>query len=201
MSMPEPPDVGFFTRWALENPWPAGGVLLAIGGILVWTALREGLKDRLRIGGAFVVVAVAILMLDVLVKTSGEKAAAQTRALVEKAVAADVQGVMDHFAAGAVMSLASPSNRGEGIDSIRRQAENLQGRWRIESNRITMLHAHTISRDTARVDLSCVTDLGFGPTPSQWVLEFRREPGGEMLIDHITCISILGRSATPEDLR
>ena len=99
------------------------------------------------------------------------------------------------------MSYGSPRNPGESIDRIRRNAEKLQNQWQVQSNRITQLDAYTRSRDTARVDLSCLTDLGYGPMPSQWVLEFRREPDGEMLIDHITCISILGQSATPEDLR
>ena len=50
--MPEPPATDFFTRFVLENPWPAGLVLLAIAVVLGWLGLREGLKNRVRVAVA-----------------------------------------------------------------------------------------------------------------------------------------------------
>lgn len=199
--MPDAPDTGLFTHYVLENPWPAGIVLLAIAAVLAWTALRDGRRGRLKIAAGIALLALAIVATSMLVTTSGERAEALTVSLVDAAVAADVPAVMAHFAPQAVMSFASPRNPGFEIDYIARQAEGLQRQWRVESNHISMLDAYTISADEARVDLGCVTDIGRGTVPSTWVLRFRRQPDGSFKIDHITLISIMGQRASPDQLR
>ena len=38
---PDPPPVGLFTKWVLENPYPLGAILLAMAIVMAWTALRS----------------------------------------------------------------------------------------------------------------------------------------------------------------
>ena len=192
--MPDPPSVGLMTRFLLENPYPVGLVLLAVAGGLLWTGLREGRRDRMVVGLIGLVLAASVLAVGAIVVTSGERARRVTIELVEAAVAADVVDVMSHFAAEATFAFASPTNPGFPLDYIRQQASRLEAQYRIESNRITQLKVYSTSGDSAIVHLACSTtaDRGFGPTPTQWVLQMQRDDQGDFKIVHITWISLAG---------
>ena len=192
--MPDPPSVGLVTRFLLENPYPVGLVVLAVAGGLLWTGLREGRRDRLIVGLIGIVVAAAVLTIGGVVVTSGERARKVTIELVESAVAADIVDVMSHFADEAAFAFASPTNPGLPLDYIRRQAVRLEAQYRIESNRITKLKAYSTSSDSAIVHLGCSTIAaqGYGPTPTQWVLQMQRDDQGDFKIVHITWISLAG---------
>ena len=192
--MPDPPSVGLVTRFLLENPYPVGLVVLAVAGGLLWTGLREGRRERLLVGLIGIAVAAAVLTIGAVVVTSGERARKVTIELVEAAVAANVVDVMSHFGDEATFAFASPTNPGFPLDYIRQQAVRLESQFSIESNRITQLKAYSVSKDSAIVHLGCSTTAaqGYGPTPTQWILQIERDDQGDYKIVHITWISLAG---------
>ena len=192
--MPDPPSVGLVTRYLLENPYPVGLVVLAVAGGLLWTGLREGRRERLVVGLIGLAVAAAVLTIGAVVVTSGERARKVAIAMVEAAAASDVVEVMSHFADEATFAFASPTNPGFPLDYIRQQALRLEAQYHIESNSITQLKAYSTSSDSAIVHLGCSTTVtqGFGPTPTQWVLQMQRDDQGEFKIVHITWVSLAG---------
>ena len=192
--MPDPPSVGLVTRFLLENPYPVGLVLLAVAVGLLWTGLREGRRERMVVGLIGIVLAAAVLTIGAMVVTSGERARRVTIELVEAAVAADVIDVMSHFADEATFAFASPTNPGFPLDYIRQQAVRLEAQYHIESNSITQLKAYSTSSDSAIVHLGCSTiaEQGYGPTPTEWVLQMQRDDQGEFKIVHITWVSLAG---------
>ena len=192
--MPDPPSVGLVTRFLLENPYPVGLVVLAVAGGLLWTGLREGRRERLLVGLIGIAVAAAVLTIGAVVVTSGERARRVTIELVEAAVAANVVDVMSHFGDEATFAFASPTNPGFPLDYIRQQAVRLESQFSIESNRITQLKAYSVSKDSAIVHLGCSTTVaqGYGPTPTQWVLQLQRNDQGDYKIVHVTWVSLAG---------
>ncbi len=192
--MPDPPSVGLVTRFLLENPYPVGLVVLAVAGGLLWTGLREGRRERMLVGLIGIVLAAAVLTIGAVVVTSGERARRVTIALVEAAVTANVVDVMSHFADEATFAFASPTNPGFPLDYIRQQASRLEAQYHIESNRITQLKAYSVSKDSAIVHLGCSTTVeqGYGPTPTQWVLQIERNDQGDYKIVHVTWVSLAG---------
>lgn len=192
--MPDPPSVGLVTRFLLENPYPVGLVVLAVAGGLLWTGLREGRRERLLVGLIGITVAAAVLTIGAVVVTSGERARKVTIELVEAAVAANVVDVMSHFGDEATFAFASPTNPGFPLDYIRQQALRLESQVSIESNRITQLKAYSVSKDSAIVHLGCSTTAaqGYGPTPTQWVLQIERDDQGDYKIVHVTWVSLAG---------
>ena len=192
--MPDPPSVGLVTRFLLENPYPVGLVVLAVAGGLLWTGLREGRRERLLVGLIGITVAAAVLTIGAVVVTSGEFARKVTIELVEAAVEANVVDVMSHFGDEATFAFASPTNPGFPLDYIRQQALRLESQFSIESNRITQLNAYSESKDSAIVHLGCSTTVaqGYGPTPTQWVLQLQRNDQGDFKIVHITWVSLAG---------
>jgi ketosteroid isomerase-like protein len=196
MYMPQPPQVGLLTRYVLENPYPLGLLLLALAVGFAWTGLRSGHRQRLPIAGILAAVGVAVLLTGALVVTSGERARRVTLALVDAAVAADVSGAAAMFADDATLSLGSPANPAFPRDDIERRIENLDGKYRIEFNQVTMLQSYTEARDRATVHLGCRTTLrrGFGPTPTRWVLRIERQADGTWKVARVTWISIAGHS-------
>jgi hypothetical protein len=194
--MPEPPRVGLFTRYVLENPYPVGLLLVALAAGLAWTALRSGRPQRLRTAGMLAVVGAGALLVGALVVTAGERARRVTLAVIEAAVAADVTGAAALFAADARLSFGSPANPGLPRGDIEGRIDQLDGKYRIQANRVTMLRAYTETSDRATVHLACSTTLerGFGPAPTQWVLRVQRQDDGAWKIAHVTWISYAGRS-------
>lgn len=192
--MPDPPSVGLVTRFLLENPYPVGLVVLAVAGGLLWTGLREGRRERLLVGLIGITVAAAVLTIGAVVVTSGERARKVTIELVEAAVAANVVDVMSYFTDEATFAFASPTNPGFPLDYIRQQALRLESQFSIESNRITQLKAYSVSKDSAIVHLGCSTTVaqGYGPTPTQWILQIERNDQGDYKIVHVTWVSLAG---------
>jgi len=105
--MPDPPNVGLFTRFILENPYPIAVVAIAVGAGLLLSGLREGMRNRQRIGILGISVAIAVLIIAWSVTTSGEHAKALTRSLVQATVQADALKVMSHFTSDAKDMVAS----------------------------------------------------------------------------------------------
>lgn len=191
--MPDPPHVGLFTRFVLENPYPIAVVAIAVGAGLLLSGLREGLRNRQRTGFLGIAVAIAVLIIAWSVTTSGEHAKALTRSLVEATVQADAVKVMSHFTSDATMSFALPTNPGYPIDYVEDQATRLEDQYRIESNKIGLLKGFTQSPDSATVHLSCTTTIagGYGATPTRWVLLIERQDDNSWKIVHFTWVSIL----------
>jgi hypothetical protein len=196
--MPDPPRVDLFTRFVLENPYPLAAVLAVLALGLAWMGLREQRVRHLQIAGGVAVLAAIVLLTGLIVTTSAEHGKAVTRQLVHHAVNAEAAQAMSLFSHDAALSVGSPRNPGVGIDVIRRQIERLDGHYRIRSNRITSMKAYSESRDAARVDMTCWTEVegGGGPTPSQWILRIERQPDGEWLITRITAVSIARQTPT-----
>jgi hypothetical protein len=186
--------MGFFTRYVLENPYPLGILLVALAAGLAWTALRSQRPRRLRGAGVRAVLGAAGLLTGALVVTAGERARRVTLAVVEAAVAADVTGAAAHFADDARLSFGSPANPGLPRREIEARIDQLDGKYRIQANQVTMLRAYTEGPDRATVHLACYTTLqrGFGPAPTQWVLRVQRQDDGTWKIAHVTWISYAG---------
>ena len=194
--MPEPPRVGLFTRYVLENPYPLGVLLVALAAGFAWTALRSDRPQRLRTAGILGVVGAAVLLTGTLVATAGERARRVTLAVVEAAVAADVSGAAAQFAEDARLSFGGPTNPSLPRRDLEARIDQLDGKYRIGSNQVTMLRAYTETSDRATVHLACRTALerDFGPVPTQWVLRVERQADGTWKIAHVTWISLGGRA-------
>jgi ketosteroid isomerase-like protein len=194
--MPEPPPVGLITRYVFENPYPAGLLLLALAAGFAWTALRSERPERLRVAGALAAIGAAILLIGALVVTAGERARRVTLAVVDAAVAGDVVAAGSYFADDARLAFGSPTNPGVPRRDIQSRIDQLDGKYRIQSNQVTMLRAYTESSDRATVHLACRTTLerGFGPTPTSWVLVVQRQDDGTWKISHVTWVALAGRS-------
>jgi len=164
--MPDPPPVGLWTRFVLENPYPLGGGLLVIGVVLAWVGLREGQGQRIRIAALPLLLGAAVLLLGWQVRTSGERARAVTRELVDAVVDGDLVAADSVFAADALFHFGSPRNVAHDLAFIREQLSRFARRYSIEDNTITMLRGYTETADRASVHLACWNDAGgYGPTP------------------------------------
>lgn len=197
--MPDPPHVGLFTRFVLENPYPLGFLLLALAVGLAWTGLRTERWQRLRVGGVLAGLGAAALLIGWVVVTSGEQARRVTLALVDAAVDADVPAARAMFAEDATLSFAAVANPGYPADEIHVRVERLGDKYLIESNDITLLRAFSESSDRATVHLACRTTLqvGFGPAMTRWVLRIERQDDGAWKVTRVTWVSIAGRPPRP----
>lgn len=195
---PPPPDVGFFTRYVLENPYPLVIALALIAAVLVWIGLRDGRTKLLKVAAAIGVAAAAVLFTGLSVTTSGEHGERVTRKFVAAVVENDLQSAMGLLSPDASLAISSPQNPGRNIDFIRDRFIDLGRRYPIESNRITSLRGYSERPDRAVVHLACRTAAGgFGPTPSRWILHVQRDDDGQWHIRQITAISI--GAQTPSD--
>jgi ketosteroid isomerase-like protein len=194
--MPQPPPVGLFTRYVLENPYPLGLLMLALAVGFAWSALRSQRPQGFRVAGVLAAIGAAVLVIGALVVTAGERARRVTLAVVDAAVAGDVARAGSYFADDARLSFGSPNNPSLPRRDIQSRLDQLDGKWRIRSNQITRLRAYTESSDRAVVHLACRTTLerDFGPMPTSWVLRVERQDDGTWKITHVTWISLAGRS-------
>ena len=185
-----------FTRYVLENPYPAGVVMLAVGAGLAWTGL--GAEDRRRLIVAVVVAALgaAILGVGAVIVTPGEHARRVVLEAVDAAVQADIAAATATLADDAILTMGLPSNPGYPRDSIAQRLQGLAGRYRIASNRITSLESSTESKHRGVVDLVCRTqlELGFGPVPTRWVVQVDRQPDGAWKISRVTWVTLASRT-------
>ncbi len=191
-----PVHVDLITRYVLENPFPLGLLLLALGAALARTGLRTGRRPRLVTAAVAAAVGAAVLLAGTTIETAGEHARRVVLEAVDAAVAADVAGITALLADDAVLSLASPNNPGYPRDAIDRRLAGLAGKYRIGSNRITSLEAATVSRQRGEVNLACRTELelGFGPVPTSWVIQVDRRPDGSWKITRVTWLTLATRT-------
>jgi hypothetical protein len=195
---PPAPDVGLFTRFVLENPWPLAVVLLAIAAAVAWIGLRDGRRRPLSISAVFAFLAAAVLATGLLVTTPAEHGTRVTRELVEAAVAGDVQGAMALFADDAAMTISSPRNPGFSVAALESRLSRLHTQYGIRSNRIRTLRGYTEDRETAIVHLACSTDLdGASAVPTQWVLRIELQEDDSWLITRMTFVSLFGNPPQP----
>ena len=194
--MPDPPAASLLTRYLLENPYPLGGLLVAIGLVIAWLGLRDGRLDRVRLGLVPVAIGALVIGAGVAVVTAGERARIVVRDLVEAVVTNDLVGAVNQFSGDATLHLGSTRNPGLDLDGIRDRLSAFAMRYAVEENRITRLRAYTRGRDGATVHLACRTDAGgpYGATPSQWVLDVRRQTDGTWKVRRMTLVTVAGRA-------
>ncbi len=197
--MPDPPPVGLFTRYVLENPYPAGLLMLALAVGLAWTALRTDGRRNLAGAGVLAALGALVLLVGAVVVTPGEAARRVVLAVVKAAEAAEIAEASAHFSDEATLAFGSPNNPGYPREAIERNLDRLGDRYRITSNQITSLKAFSESPRQATVHLGLRTTLevGFGPTPTWWVLRVEQEPDGTWRITRATWVSIAGSTPSP----
>jgi hypothetical protein len=184
--------------WLFENPWPLAIALAVIGAVVAWRGLTTGVRQLLFGGlGGILLAAIAVLV-GRSVETPGERAAEVARALVAHAEAAETDKALALFTTDAVLNYGKRENPGVSIDDIRSALRSLEGRYRIDSNRIRRLEIRTLDDETGEVELSCTTSLARLETgvPTDWILRVRKR-GERWLIDRITFETLYGKSPTP----
>ena len=194
--MPDPPPVGLFTQYVLENPYPLGLLALVVAAVLAWTALRVGRPERVVAAGILAVIGAGILLVGTFVVTSGEHARRVVLEVVDAAVAGDVVTAGALFTDDATLALGSPTNPGYPRDRIERGLDQLAGRYRIADNQVTILDGFTESSRQATVHLGCRTtpEGGFGPVPTLWVLRVELQPDGTWKISRVAWVGFAGRT-------
>jgi hypothetical protein len=190
--MPQPPDVGLFTRYVLENPYALGIGLLVVALIVGWLGLRDGRRDRMVAALVSLLLAAGVLIAGLTIVTSGEHGRRVTRSLVEAVTAKDLVAADNLIADDAQLQLGATTNISHDRDVIIDGLSRFADRYTIQDNRITMLDGYSESRQAATVHLACWTEAtGYGfYTPSQWVLRIERQDDGVWKVARITCISI-----------
>lgn len=184
--------------WLFENPWPIATVLAVVGVGLAWRGVTAPSRPVLVSGAVAVVLAVAAVLVGRAVTTPGERAAEVVRALVAHAEQAETDRAIALFAPEAVLNYGRRENPGVAIDDIRSALRSLEGRYRIESNRVRRLEVRTLDGSTGEVELSCSTELRDqgAAIPTDWVIRVRRN-GERWLIDRITFEALFGKAPTP----
>jgi hypothetical protein len=193
--MQSEPSSSLFTHYVLENPWPLGGVLLAIALILGWLGAREGLGNRVRIALLIGIIGAAVMVSGTLITTAGEHGEAVTRSLVHAAVGEDLVGGLALFSDDATLHVGSSQSPGYGHAEIQARFAELAQRYDIETNRISELNGQTISADESQVRLGCSTTVTSFPYPnsSHWLVRVKRMPDGSWKITKLTCLDINGQ--------
>lgn len=194
--MPDPPSVGFFTRYVLENPYPLTIALAAIAVLFTFLALRDGRSSHWYVATGALIAGAGVFITSMTVTTPAEHGERVTREFVNAVVDNDMPTAIGYFSPEAAFTIGSPQNPGQSINFIRSRLEVLHRQYPIRSNRITSLRGYSDGASAAIVHLSCRTDVqgGYGATPSQWVLRVQRTDDGEWLITQLTAISIAART-------
>lgn len=184
--------------WLFENPWPMAVILAIVGSAVAWRGLTGGHRMLFLGGIVGIVLAVGAVLLGRAVVTPGERAAEVARALVAHAEAAQTAEALALFTPDAVLNYGKRENPGVSIDDIRSALRSLEGRYRIDSNRIRRLEIRTLDDATGEVELSCTTSLARLETgvPTDWILRVRKS-GDRWLIDRITFETLYGKAPTP----
>jgi hypothetical protein len=184
--------------WLFENPWPLGAAIAILGAAAAWRGLA-GESRPLLVGGLVAIVAgAAVILVGRSVRTPGEHAEEVARALVAHAEAARTDEALALFTPDAVLNYGRRENPGVSMVDIRAALRSLEGRYRIDSNRIRRLEVRTLDDATGEVELSCTTSLARLDTgvPTDWILRVRKR-GDRWLIDRITFETLYGKPPTP----
>lgn len=184
--------------WLFENPWPLAVAIAVVGAVVAWRGLAGGQRPLLLGGLVGILLALGAVLLGRSVQTPGEQAEGVARALVAHAEGARTDEAMALFAPDAVLNYGKRENPGVSINDIRSALKSLEGRYRIDSNRIRRLELRTLDDTTGEVELSCTTSLARLDTgvPTDWILRVRRR-GDRWLIDRITFETLYGKPPTP----
>jgi len=184
--------------WLFENPWPLSIAVAVVGVVVAWRGLTGGQRPLLLGGLVGILLALGAVLIGRSVRTPGEHAAEVARALVAHAEDARTDDAMALFTADAVLNYGKRENPGVSIDDIRSALKSLEGRYRIDSNRIRRLEIRTLDDATGEVELSCTTSLARLDTgvPTDWILRVRKR-GDRWLIDRITFETLYGKPPTP----
>jgi len=192
------PTSSFPVRHFLEQPWPAGLLLLGAGVLLAWLGVRRDDRRGLVAGAIAAALGVAVIAIGVLVRTPGERACEVARAIVAAAERGDGAALLAEFVPDATFHYGRPDRPGLPFDEIAAAAAALERRYRIESNAVTQLDPHTdpSRADTGYAVLSCrtVTAASPAPTPSSWIVRVRRGPDGSWKADRLTMVRVAGQS-------
>ena len=192
--MPDPPTVNIFTRYILENPWPIGLALLGVAAGLLWLGLREGLANRIKLGGIFALVSAGVIATGQIVTTPAEHGRSVTRQFVDAAAEQRLNEAEALLAPDAMLGLGSPTNPGFDRNTLTSAMQQLRGRYAIDWHQITTLNAYTREDDLAEIHMTIlVQSPGTRPIRSRWVIHINRQPDDDWLINRITCISINDR--------
>lgn len=186
------------TRWLFENPWPAAIALALLGVALLVRWIGDQRRPLLVGGGVAIALALAALLVGSIVTTPGEHAALVVRRLVEHAERAETDAAVALFAEGAVLNYGRRENPGTAIEDIRRALSALEGRHRIDSNRIRRLEAVTLDGKTGEVELSCSTTTASSSqaVPTDWIVRVRLVDG-QWRIDRLTFERLFMNPPTP----
>ena len=191
--MPEPPSSSLITHYLLENPWPVGLVLLGIGVVTAYTALREGSSPRLRLAAVAAGLGAITLTLGGMITTSGEHAQRVVESLVNAVVTEDIVGGMALISDDAVMNSGSIQAPGFNRQAIEGAFNRLAQRYSIESNLIMSMRGYAVGDARAEVHITCRTIVDGFPAVSRWVLDVRRTGDDrQWKVTRLTCISING---------
>lgn len=189
-------------RFVLENPWPLASTLIAVGLVIGWLGLREGLANRQRLGLGLAAVGLMVLALGYAITTPAEHASAVVHRLIDAVVSEDTTQAKAQFASDAVMTVGSPSNAGVALEFIASRLDRLADRYDITSNRVTTLRRATVSGKAGEVRLSCMTEVAEFPYPSvsRWLMRVEQQPDSTWLITRITCMEINGQTPSSAEL-
>jgi len=193
--MPDPPSVGFVTRYVCENPYPLAVGLLLIAAVIGWLGFQAGRMERVRLALIPTALGLAVIAAGWRIVTSGEHGVRVTREFVDAATTSDLVGAVDRLAPDALFHVGSGRNVGHDRDWIIGRLDDLDRRFSIDSNRITALDGYTEGPDRATVHLACRTDeAARGLSLSRWVVAIERQGDRTWLISDITFISLNGQS-------
>ena len=194
-TMPEAPEIGLFTKYVLENPYPLGGVLLVGGLVAGYLGMREGRRRRLQIAGGLLLVGFAVIGIGLSVVTSAEHGERVTRRFVAAVVDADLDAAKVELSDNVILNAGSTTNPGFELAVLMDRLEYLLRTWPIDSNHISNLDGYSENDGRAMVHMTCWTEgESYGLTPSQWVVIVERDDKGDWRITRLTCVSINGRT-------
>jgi hypothetical protein len=191
--MPDPPSVDLWTRYVLENPYPLGIGLAALGAVMFWLGLRDGRVDRMRIAVAPVLLGAAVLVTGLVVVTAGERARGVVTRFVDAVVQEDLVTATTLLDSDLRLHLSSASNPGYRLNDVIDALSSLTASYDITGNRVTTLDSFTESSERAMVHLVCWTEVarGYAPTKTEWVMEVAHQPGGSWAITRMTFVSVM----------
>ncbi len=197
IAMPDSARSGFLTSFVLENPWPLAVFLTIVAATIFWVAVQRDDRRILIPAGITFAVGAIILAVGLLVETSGEAAANQTRNFVAAASDGRIDEMLANLDPDATLHVGRIERPGLPVEDLRRMIDALGSRHRIEQNTITLLNSVGTGPNDALVELACLTRTAssLGTVPSRWILEWERG-SGRWLIRSITAVSIAGRTPT-----
>lgn len=185
----------------LDNPWPIGLAALGCGAVLLFLALRDGVRSRLQAGLVFLVVGIGLIGTGYLVVTPTEHAERVTRSFVDAVIEGRTQAATALLAPDMRMHYGSSTNPGVPGDALRDALIRFGNNYTVTDNTVLKLAGTPDTDRAAIVDLACLTDVeeGYGPTHSVW--QFRvAEVNDTWLITDVTWIA-LNKSPPPANWR